>query len=110
MCSAARATCSSSSTTCLTSRRSRRARWSCTRKPFPCITPSRKLSASSRALPKKKHIAVGIEIGAALAAVTLDEHKFKQVLYNLLSNAVKFSDDGGQVSIKARCLDTYQFE
>ena len=23
-------------------------------------------------------------------AVTLDQHKFKQVLYNLLSNAVKF--------------------
>jgi two-component system cell cycle sensor histidine kinase PleC len=68
------------------------------------------VAAVIKGIAQKKHIAVGIEIGAGLDAVRLDEHKFKQVLYNLLSNAVKFSDDGGQVSIKARRLDTNQFE
>jgi light-regulated signal transduction histidine kinase (bacteriophytochrome) len=48
---------------------------------------------------------VGIEVSDGLDAVTLDQHKFKQVLYNLLSNAVKFTDEGGQVDIHARRLD-----
>src|ERR1700677_4698419 len=61
-------------------------------------------------MAQKKQIAVGIEIGPGLDAVTLDQHKFKQVLYNLLSNAVKFSDDGGQVGIHARRLDPYRLE
>jgi signal transduction histidine kinase len=68
------------------------------------------VAAVIKGIANKKHISVGIEIGDGLDAVKLDEHKFKQVLYNLLSNAVKFSDDGGQVSIKARRLDTDQFE
>ncbi|MFZ5549601.1 MAG: PAS domain-containing sensor histidine kinase [Pseudomonadota bacterium] len=36
---------------------------------------------------------------AALAAVALDQQKFKQILLNLLSNAVKFTEPGGQVAI-----------
>jgi signal transduction histidine kinase len=77
---------------------------------FPVHKAVEEVAAVIKGIAQKKHIAVGIEIGAELDAVTLDEHKFKQVLYNLLSNAVKFSDDGGQVSIKARRLDTHQFE
>ena len=50
-----------------------------------------------KSIAQKKRIAVGIEVSDELDAVTLDQHKFKQVLYNLLSNAVKFSDEGGQV-------------
>jgi len=48
-----------------------------------------------------KRIAIRREISPALESVTLDQQKFKQVLYNLLSNAVKFTDDGGQVEIVA---------
>jgi len=77
---------------------------------FPVRKAVEEVAAVINGIAQKKHITVGIEIGAELDAVTLDEHKFKQVLYNLLSNAVKFSDDGGQVSIKARRLDTCQFE
>jgi signal transduction histidine kinase len=77
---------------------------------FPVHKAVEEVAAVIKGIAQKKHIAVGIEIGAELDAITLDEHKFKQVLYNLLSNAVKFSDDGGQVSIKARRLDTCQFE
>ena len=77
---------------------------------FPVHQAVEEVAAVIKGIANKKHISVGIEIGAGLEAVKLDEHKFKQVLYNLLSNAVKFSDDGGQVSIKARRLDAHQFE
>ena len=63
-----------------------------------------------KAIAQKKHIVVGIEIGAELDAVMLDQRKFKQVLYNLLSNAVKFSDDRGEVGIHIRRLDADQLE
>ncbi|MDB6058011.1 MAG: Aerobic respiration control sensor protein ArcB, partial [Verrucomicrobiales bacterium] len=69
---------------------------------FPVHQAVEEVAAVIKGIANKKHISVGIEIGAGLDAVRLDEHKFKQVLYNLLSNAVKFSDEGGQVSIKAR--------
>jgi PAS domain S-box-containing protein len=68
------------------------------------------VAAVIKGIANKKRIAVGIEIGADLDAVTLDQHKFKQVLYNLLSNAVKFSDDGGKVDIHARRLDAHRLE
>jgi PAS domain S-box-containing protein len=77
---------------------------------FPVHKAVEEVAAVIKGIAQKKHIAVGIESGAGLDAVTLDQHKFKQVLYNLLSNAVKFSDDGGQVSIKGRRLDPQQFE
>ena len=50
---------------------------------------------------KKKNIAVKRDIAPAVESITLDQQKFKQVLYNLLSNAVKFTDEGGQVEIVA---------
>jgi len=33
--------------------------------------------------------------------IRADERKLKQVMYNLLSNAVKFTQDGGEISLKA---------
>ena len=77
---------------------------------FPVHKAVEEVAAGIQGIANKKHIAISIEIGAVLDAVTLDQHKFKQILYNLLSNAVKFSDDGGQVSIKARRLDLQHFE
>jgi PAS domain S-box-containing protein len=47
----------------------------------------------------KKNIAVRRNVAASITRVTLDQQKFKQVLYNLLSNAVKFTNNGGQVEI-----------
>jgi protein-histidine pros-kinase len=52
-------------------------------------------------LAKKKNIDVRREIAGTVDSVTLDRQKFIQVLYNLLSNAVKFTDDGGEVQIRA---------
>jgi PAS domain S-box-containing protein len=77
---------------------------------FPVHKAVEEVAAVIKGIAQKKHITVGIEIGAGLDAVTLDQHKFKQVLYNLLSNAVKFSDEDGEVSIHARRLDPDQLE
>jgi signal transduction histidine kinase len=72
---------------------------------FPVRKAVEEVTAVIKSIAQKKHIAVGIEVSDGLDAVTLDQHKFKQVLYNLLSNAVKFTDEGGQVDIHARRLD-----
>jgi len=68
------------------------------------------VTAVINGIAHKKHIVVGIEVNDGLDVVTLDQHKFKQVLYNLLSNAVKFSDEGGKVEIHMRRLDPHWLE
>jgi len=77
---------------------------------FPVQKAVEEVAAVIKGMAQKRQIAVGIEIGAGLHAVWLDQHKFKQVLYNLLSNAIKFSDDNGQIAIRAQRLDTHQIE
>ena len=62
--------------------------------------------AVTNAIAQKKRIQTKIDVAPELGEVTLDQQKFKQVLYNLLSNAIKFSDDGGNVEILAEPHDT----
>ena len=57
-------------------------------------------------LAKKKNIPIRSQIAPAAEQVTLDQQKFKQVLYNLVSNAVKFTDEGGRVDIVASAQDS----
>ncbi len=57
--------------------------------------------AVAKPLAQKKRIQIEIGVAADLREVTLDEQKFKQVLYNLLSNAIKFTSDGGKVEVLA---------
>ena len=47
----------------------------------------------------KKKISINTTLSLDLDLVTLDQRKFKQILYNLLSNAVKFSHDQGQIEL-----------
>jgi signal transduction histidine kinase len=61
-------------------------------------------------IAQKKHVSVSLEIAPGLEEVTLDQHKFKQVLYNLVSNAVKFTDDHGTVIIRACRRDALHLE
>jgi len=77
---------------------------------FPVHKAVEEVAAVIKGIANKKRIVVGITVGAGLEAVLLDQHKFKQVLYNLLSNAVKFSDDGGQVDVRAQRLGTHELE
>ncbi|HEY3855051.1 MAG TPA: ATP-binding protein [Verrucomicrobiae bacterium] len=53
----------------------------------------------SEPLAQKKNIQVSLAVDSELNQVTLDQKRFKQVVYNLLSNAVKFTDGGGNVEI-----------
>jgi PAS domain S-box-containing protein len=57
-----------------------------------------------------KQIGLTVTVDAGLQMATLDQQKFKQVLYNLLSNAVKFTDQGGNVEVCAKRLDEGHFE
>lgn len=50
-------------------------------------------------LVQKKKIQLTTTIATDLDGVTLDQQKFKQILYNLLSNAIKFTAELGQVEI-----------
>jgi len=59
-------------------------------------------------LAKKKNIAIRKDIASGIESVTLDQQKFKQVLYNLLSNAVKFTNDRGHVEIVADLHESNQ--
>jgi signal transduction histidine kinase len=68
------------------------------------------VTAVIKGIVRKKHITVSIDVSEGLDAITLDQHKFKQVLYNLLSNAVKFTDEGGQMDIHAHRLDPHWLE
>ena len=57
--------------------------------------------AGVRPIAETKRIAVKVEVAPGLDFVTLDQQRFKQILYNLLSNALKFTDDGGHVGVEA---------
>jgi len=52
-------------------------------------------------MAKRKNIAIRTEIAPTVESVTLDQQKFRQVLYSLASNAVKFADDRSHVDIVA---------
>ena len=47
-------------------------------------------------MAQTKDLAIRSEVDPAIDKVTLDQQKFKQILYNLLSNAVKFTNSGRQ--------------
>jgi signal transduction histidine kinase len=55
----------------------------------------------SRGIAHKKRIQIRTRIDPELGEITLDQQKFKQVLYNLVSNAVKFNNEDGRVEILA---------
>jgi PAS domain S-box-containing protein len=50
-------------------------------------------------IAQAKAICVHRHVSQEAAAVTLDRHRFMQILYNLLSNALKFTNAGGEVSL-----------
>ena len=64
------------------------------------------LMANSLAIVRDKaagrHVRLALDVGEELGQIQADARKVKQILYNLLSNAVKFTNEGGQVTLRAR--------
>ena len=50
-------------------------------------------------IAQAKAISLLRQVSEEAVTVTLDRHRFMQILYNLLSNALKFTNAGGQVSL-----------
>jgi protein-histidine pros-kinase len=68
---------------------------------FALSTALEEVCSVVSSMARKKNITVRRQVAATIDRVVLDRQKFVQVLYNLLSNAVKFTDDGGEVQIRA---------
>jgi PAS domain S-box-containing protein len=67
--------------------------------PFSVRRAIEEVCSVVKGLAHKKQIELASVVSPDLQQVTLDQQKFKQVLYNLLSNAIKFSRPGGNVEI-----------
>ena len=61
-------------------------------------------------LAEKKNVIITRTVAEEVDAVTLDQQKFKQVLFNLLSNAVKFTNEHGRVHVAVAPRGLAQFE
>src|SRR5262249_48884965 len=65
--------------------------------------------AVSHPQAQKKRIQVGLVVSSDLNEVTMDQRRFKQVVYNLLSNALKFTDIGGTIEINCAAAGPQRF-
>jgi PAS domain S-box-containing protein len=77
---------------------------------FTLAKALRDVCAVTKPIAQKKGICLELRVAPELGEVTLDQQKFKQILYNLLSNAIKFTDDGGKVTIHVVMLDACRFK
>ena len=78
--------------------------------PFHIGASLGQVCAVMQPLALKKNLTISTAVAPPLDVVTLDEQKFKQILYNLLSNAVKFTRAGGRIDISAAIRNEQQFE
>lgn len=58
-------------------------------------------------IANKKQIQLTTTIASNIKEVSIDKHKFKQILYNLLSNAIKFTPEGGKVCVDVKKEDEW---
>jgi signal transduction histidine kinase len=67
------------------------------------------LLTNSLSMIKEKAMKEGINLRTSIdgipESVRVDERKLKQIIYNLLYNAVKFTEQGGEVCLKAQMVE-----
>jgi PAS domain S-box-containing protein len=68
------------------------------------------VSTEIKTVAQKRKIHVDVVISPEIGEVTLDQQKFKQILYNLLSNAIKFTESGGVVRIRLQTQGAHHFK
>ena len=68
------------------------------------------VSTEIKTIAQKRKIHVDVVISPEIREVTLDQQKFKQILYNLLSNAIKFTEPGGVVRMRVQTQDAHYFK
>ena len=68
------------------------------------------VSSGAKAVAQQRKIHLDIVVSPESKEVTLDQQKFKQILYNLLANAIKFTEPGGVVRIRAQSQDEGHFK
>lgn len=56
--------------------------------------------------PMRRQIQLSSELNGVPETLSLDERKFKQILYNLLDNANKFTPEGGKILLAAHLVTT----
>ncbi|MBV8378117.1 MAG: PAS domain-containing sensor histidine kinase [Verrucomicrobia bacterium] len=66
--------------------------------------------AGAKTVALKRKINIDVAVSPEIGEVTLDQQKFKQILYNLLSNAIKFTEAGGLVTIRVLPQDAQHFK
>lgn len=66
--------------------------------------------AGVRPVAQKRTIRVDVAVSSEVVEVTLDQLKFKQILYNLLANAIKFTENGGVVKVALETQDPNHFK
>ena len=75
----------------------------------PTTFNPKELLGNSLMMIKEKAMKHGIKLSTHIdgipETITVDERKFKQILYSLLSNAVKFTPDGGEIRLTADLAD-----
>jgi len=77
---------------------------------FSVQTAINSVCAGVGSVAQKRTIDVDVAVSSEVLEVTLDQQKFKQILYNLLSNAIKFTEKGGLVKVLLETQDPHQFK
>jgi signal transduction histidine kinase len=66
--------------------------------------------ADVRPMADRKRLTLTLHAETAPTLLTADSVRFKQIVYNLLSNAIKFTPEGGQVTVTARRVSSFEFQ
>jgi len=77
--------------------------------PFPIAEALAATLADVRPMADRKRLTLTLHAETAPTLLTADPVRFKQIVYNLLSNAIKFTPEGGQVTVTARRVSSFEF-